>query len=127
MGVNIFVYVLEYLLSTCRFFQNEYMIEQKYNNLKDFVNLQSPLDINYLTRIGFFDSEYLAAQAKTAPDILCHALNNAPGTAAKGIVANWLAAKDVANPEFCIPTSTARVMLFLRSMPVNFPTKKPRT
>ena len=39
------------------------------------------------------------------PEKLCHVENIAPGTAARGNMAKWVAASDVARPEFCMPTS----------------------
>lgn len=47
--------------------------------------------------------------AYTAPEMLCHTLNTAPGTAASGIVAKWTVAREVARPEFCMPTSMDKV------------------
>ncbi|MNP64312.1 hypothetical protein D3C76_1597960 [compost metagenome] len=42
----------------------------------------------------------------SAPEILCQTLNNALGTAANG--EKCALAKAAPNPEFCIPTSSAR-------------------
>lgn len=39
------------------------------------------------------------------PEKLCHVEKMAPGTAANGNMAKCVAARDVARPEFCIPTS----------------------
>ena len=43
--------------------------------------------------------------ASTAPEMLCHTENTAPGMVASGYWAKWAAARLVARPEFCIPTS----------------------
>ena len=46
-------------------------------------------------------------RATTAPLMLCHTLNIAPGMVARGKAAKWVAARLLASPEFCIPTSMA--------------------
>ena len=53
------------------------------------------------------------------PEKLCHTENIAPGTAAIGNIAKWVAARDVARPEFCIPTSMAMAERLLLSLLVN--------
>lgn len=53
------------------------------------------------------------------PEKLCHTENIAPGTAAIGNIAKWVAARDVARPEFCIPTSMAMADRLLLSLLVN--------
>lgn len=45
--------------------------------------------------------------AAMLPEKLCHTENMAPGTAAMGNRAKWVAASEVARPEFCMPTSMA--------------------
>ena len=40
-----------------------------------------------------------------APEILCHTLKTAPGIVANGYCAKCTVAREVASPEFCIPTS----------------------
>lgn len=52
------------------------------------------------------------------PEKLCHTENMAPGTAAMGNKAKWVAASEVARPEFCIPTSMAMAERLDGSLPV---------
>ena len=52
------------------------------------------------------------------PEKLCHTENMAPGTAAIGNKAKWVAASEVARPEFCIPTSRAMAERLDGSLPV---------
>lgn len=40
-----------------------------------------------------------------APLRLCHTEKIAPGTVDIGYIAKWTVAKELASPEFCIPTS----------------------
>ena len=60
-----------------------------------------------------------------APDILCHTLNTAPGIVANGYWANAVAARDVAKPEFYIPTSIATAFLLAKFIPNTLLAKKP--
>lgn len=47
----------------------------------------------------------LKNRAISAPEMLCHTLNTAPGTVAIAIAWKCVAARLQASPEFCIPTS----------------------
>ena len=60
------------------------------------------------------------------PEKLCHTEKMAPGTVAIGNMAKWVAASEVASPEFCIPTSMAIAVRLGKSMPSTFPTPYPR-
>ena len=51
-------------------------------------------------------------RARTAPEMLCHTENTAPGMVASGYCAKWAAAREVARPEFCIPTSMEICLLY---------------
>lgn len=51
------------------------------------------------------------------PEKLCHTEKIAPGTAANGYMAKWVAANEVASPEFCIPTSMLIDVLFSGGRP----------
>ena len=63
--------------------------------------------------------------AYTAPEMLCHTLNTAPGTAASGMAAKCTVASEVARPEFYMPTSmdSVRIWAFDRrsARPVRYP------
>ena len=48
---------------------------------------------------------FLKTEAKIPPDILCHTEKMAPGTVAMAKLGKDVIAKEVANPEFCIPIS----------------------
>ena len=52
-----------------------------------------------------FSFHFLKTEAKIPPDILCHTEKIAPGTVAIAKLGNDVIAKEVANPEFCIPIS----------------------
>ena len=52
--------------------------------------------------------------ARMAPEMLCQTLKTAPGTVASASDGNEVAARLVARPEFCIPTSIA-IAFFLES------------
>ena len=59
-----------------------------------------------------FLSSRLKRLARTAPEILCHTEKTAPGTVAMGRPEKAVDARDVASPEFCIPTSMESAFFF---------------
>lgn len=61
------------------------------------------------------------------PEKLCHTENMAPGTAAMGKKVKWVAASEVARPEFCIPTSMAMAERLDGSLPVMAERPYPKT
>ena len=64
--------------------------------------------------VAYFDRDHTAANNE--PVKLCHNENSAPGKAAAG--AKYLAANATAKPEFCMPTSIARVLQVRLSKPI---------
>lgn len=74
---------------------------------------------------------FLNICAAILPEKLCHTENIAPGTAAIGNIAKWVAASDVASPEFCMPTSMAMAERLRLSLPVSaarlYPNIRPNT
>ena len=64
---------------------------------------------------------FLNICAAMLPEKLCHTENMAPGTAAMGKRAKWVAAREVARPEFCIPTSMEMAVRLGFSKPSSVP------
>jgi hypothetical protein len=64
-------------------------------------------------RMAYFERDQTAASNE--PVKLCHNENSAPGSAAAG--EKYLTAKATAKPEFCMPTSIARVLHVRLSSP----------
>ena len=64
--------------------------------------------------------------AYTAPEMLCHTLNTAPGTAASGMLAKCTVASELASPEFCMPTSMDSVRICSLVRRRTRPTRYPR-
>jgi hypothetical protein len=54
--------------------------------------------------------------ATMAPLMLCHTLKMAPGMVARGYKAKWVAARLLAKPEFCMPTSIDIALRLARGM-----------
>ena len=65
--------------------------------------------------------------ANADPDMLCHTLNIAPGSVARGFAAKFIAAKDMASPLFCIATSIATAVTFSYLILNSFTRLKPRS
>ena len=74
---------------------------------------------------SFFSAVRAKKLARTAPEMLCHTENTAPGMVASGYCAKWAAAREVARPEFCIPTSREIARHLVESSFSSLPTPKP--
>ena len=74
---------------------------------------------------SFFSAVRAKKLARTAPEMLCHTENTAPGMVASGYCAKWAAAREVARPEFCIPTSMEIARHLVESSFSSLPTPKP--
>ena len=79
----------------------------------------------YVVTQSFFSAVRAKKLARTAPEMLCHTENTAPGMVASGYCAKWAAAREVARPEFCIPTSMEIARHLVESSFSSLPTPKP--
>ena len=66
----------------------------------------------YVGTQSFFSAVRAKKLARTAPEMLCHTENTAPGIVASGYCAKWAAAREVARPEFCMYLPTKSLTFF---------------